>query len=95
MLLFSESPAPTDLLNKMETLEKQSDQGAVVLGLADHQSRLNKMGTRENQPNHDVDVLGIADLQRRLNKMGTLEEQPGLDVVVLKLVSWAPAASRH
>ena len=43
---------------------------AVVLGLADPQSRLNNMGTQEDHSNQDVVVLGLAELQVDLTKWG-------------------------
>ena len=57
------SPALQRQLDTLGTLEDQPDQDAVVLGLADPQSRLNKMGTLEDQPDPDVDVLGVAGSQ--------------------------------
>ena len=37
-----------------------ADQDAVVVGLADHQSRLNEMGPLEDLPDCKADVLALA-----------------------------------
>ena len=71
--------------NQEMAVGSQPDPDAVVLGIADPQSRLNKTGSLEDQPDQHVVVLALTDPKSRLNNMRTVREQPDRDAVVLGL----------